>query len=472
MICKKCNTDFDVNVCGTRCPNCDTDNPLQSFDNAADATKYVIDLYGKEILRNGKKFFGIVNDIIPRLIKEKNMFLHMYKENVFSILYNADGKKDVDKKMAMIVSARRLIDNVGLSEQTAVGAVEYITFALNWNIKLDASSLKNSNTPTAVKNVSVTTQSVSKTKIAVKKWSKKKIAVCSVSAILTIGVFGVAVFNTMEKDMNDYIASDEYMGEEEHLFEGEYSEEESSFDEEYSEEENNEGIIYSDEKTYKNSYSATDKIVSGFEEELTISTKKKTTKFSNGVEFSIISDNSDDDNLRLIYEVYNPTDYPIDFGCDESIVYNKSNEIVERPYGLYEITGDGYGDIIFPKSRIIFEVERSFERLNIIRSNLGRIETKIKLRSNCVSSAKDVAISNVEFSGESVNYKMKTGEIKDEYVNWQILFLDKKESIIAYSTDYCYEPFSNTTELMESEVVFSGNNNPIEKIVFYAYYPY
>ena len=60
MICKKCNTDFDIDQYGTKCPNCSADNPLQSFDNATNATKYVIDLYGKEILKNGKKFFGLI----------------------------------------------------------------------------------------------------------------------------------------------------------------------------------------------------------------------------------------------------------------------------------------------------------------------------------------------------------------------------------------------------------------------------
>ena len=470
MICKKCNTDFDIDQYGTKCPNCSADNPLQSFDNATNATKYVIDLYGKEILKNGKKFFGIVNDIIPRLVKEKNMFLHMYKENVFSILYNAHGKNDADKKMAMIVSARRLIDNVGLSEQTAVDAVEYITSALNWNIKLDANSFKNSSAPTSTKNVSATTTSVSKTKQAVKKWNKKKIAVCSVSAILTIGVLGVAVFNTMEKDM-DYAASDEYMGEDEYLFEGKYSEVESSFDKEYSEEENNEGIIYSDEKTYENSYSETDKKASGFEEELTISTKNKTTKFSNGVELSIISDNSDNDTIRHMYEVYNPTDYPVVFDAgsyEGSIVYNKNNEIVDR----CNIYSTFYQYIIFPKSSILFETNEDIDGLNSI-SELGRIETKVKVQSANVKPVKNITISDVEFLEDFVSYKVKTGEIEDEMVECQISFLDKKGKIVAHATSAglgCLELFPNTTELKESYVLFSGNNNPIEKIRFYAYY--
>ena len=331
MICKKCNTDFDINQYGTKCPNCSADNPLRSFDNAADATKYVIDLYGKEILKNGKKFFGIVNDIIPRLVKEKNMFLHMYKENVFSILYNAHGKNDADKKMAMIVSARRLIDNVGLSEQTAVDAVEYITSALNWNIKLDANSFKNSSAPTSTKNVSATTTSVSKTKQAVKKWNKKKIAVCSVSAILTIGVLGVAVFNTMEKDM-DYDASDEYMGEDEYLFEGKYSEVESSFDKEYSEEENNEGIIYSDEKTYKNSYTGAEKSVSGFEEELTISTKNKKTKFESGFLLEDKRHEHLNDDDIILFEYYSKdANYMSDDPCFFCYVIKKEH-LLNRDY--------------------------------------------------------------------------------------------------------------------------------------------
>lgn len=465
MICKKCNTDFDVDMYGTRCPNCNSDNPLQSFDNAADATKYVIALYGKEILKNGKKFYGIINDIIPHLIKEKNMFLHMYKENIFSILYNADGKNSSDKKMAMIVSARRLIDNVGFSEQTAVNAIEYITSALNWNIKLDVNSLKSSNTPTTVKNVSATTPPVSKTKTSVKKWNKKKIAVCFISTVLTIGVFGIAVFNTMKKDM-DYAASDEYMGEEEQLFEDEYSEEDSSFDEKNSKEESNEEIIYSDTKTYKNSYFETNKKASGFKEELTISTKNKTTKFSNGVEFSLISDNSDNDTLRLVYEVYNPNDHPIVINDDGSIVYNKNNEIVEREPYLFPV----YNEIIFPNSSIVLEIEEYFSTLNVIRVELGRIETKVKVENANVEPVKNISISNVEFSGDYVSYKVKTGEIQAKEVAYQISFLDKKGEIVAYSDASYQELFSNTTELKEKKVLFTGNDNPIEKIVFYAYY--
>lgn len=475
MICKKCNTDFDANMCGTRCPNCDTDNPLQSFDNAADATKYVIDLYGKEILRNGKKFFGIVNDIIPRLIKEKNMFLHMYKENVFSILYNADGKKDVDKKMAMIVSARRLIDNVGLSEQTAVDAIEYIISALNWNVKLDVTSLKIPNTSASVKNANVVLSTVNKSKAKVKKIDKKKIAVCAISAILVLGLFGIIIFKNVEKeelDINDYIASDEYRGEYEYLFEGDYREEGDSFYEEYSEEENNEGIIYSDEKTYKNSYTGTEKSVSGFEEELTISTKNKKTKFSNGVEVTIISDNSDNETLKLMYEVYNPTDYPIKFDADDpdgGIVYNKNNEIVDRdnPYFTY------YEYIIFPKSSILFEASYDIDGLNSV-SEIGRIETKVKVKSANVKPVKSITISNVEFSGDSVNYKVKTGEIQNEMVDCQISFLDKKGKIVAHATNAglgCLELFSNSTEHKTAGRLFLvNNNNTIEKIVFYAYY--
>ena len=143
MICKNCNKEFDTWKHGLICPYCKQKVDLKTFDNVDSAVKCLFDIYGVEILKNDKKFIGLINDIIPKLTREKNLFAAMQRERIFMDIYDAINKDDNEKNIIILLCVERLVNNEGLSESTAMEAINYIIDVLFWNLKFENSSKQN-----------------------------------------------------------------------------------------------------------------------------------------------------------------------------------------------------------------------------------------------------------------------------------------------------------------------------------------
>ena len=67
-----------------------------------------------------------------------------------------------------------------------------------------------------------------------------------------------------------------------------------------------------------------------FDETIQLSLKDKKIKFNSGVEMYKVSDCSTTDEIKIIYEINNPTEFRIEAKIYDSLLYNQQNEIIEK----------------------------------------------------------------------------------------------------------------------------------------------
>ena len=430
MICRNCNNEFDANKYKNICPFCNGEfsndfqqkAPMLKFNDAVQAVRYLLDVYGKGIISNEDKFLELVCDAIPNLTKEKNWFFHMHKEGVFYILYNEDSNSRSRQKQAIELSVKKLVDNVGLSEKSALQAVSFLTEAMKWN-----------------------DEAVSKEyKIPKSGHKKKKTIALATAVVLALSAIIIGVVCFKKEDIETEIK-------EEPKREINYSE-----------------TVDSKEGTYKNALSEKkgSTLIAG--ETITLSTKNEKTVTQCGVEFNIIKSEFTATSFNYIYEIYNPTDNPIKFSNSTSVLYNTSNEIIDRADFLYSVKGEYEGDIILPKSSILLEINSSSVYLNRDVKDFDRIETDVRIYNVDIEAAEDICISDVIIENRYVKYKIIAGKNAPKYASWKITFWDKEGRIVAYA-DGGSRLTPDSTEHMSDEVILSGNGAPIENIVFGAY---
>ena len=153
MICEQCGKEFDTKQSGIRCPDCGMSLTLETFEDAISASKYIFNIFGIDILKNSKMFLNLISDVIPKLTREKNLFAAMQRQHIYMSLCEANNKNDDEKKTVILSCIKKLIDNEGLSETSAIIALNCINIGLNWNIDFDCDITKNyHNTSTVSSN--------------------------------------------------------------------------------------------------------------------------------------------------------------------------------------------------------------------------------------------------------------------------------------------------------------------------------
>ena len=185
MICKNCNKDFDVWQYGIICPYCGNETDLKTFNNVNKAVKYLFDMFGIEILKNDRKFLSLINDIIPKLKREKNLFAAMQREHIYISIYDMLNKDDDERNSIILSCRKRLIDNQGLSESSADEAIGYITNVLF--MKVYHSNNQN------LKNIAIQKNNRNQTKQNSNRFPIKKVTFLKKSKIVRIVVILVGI---------------------------------------------------------------------------------------------------------------------------------------------------------------------------------------------------------------------------------------------------------------------------------------
>ena len=100
--CKMCSALWSIDKKLDVCPFCGADlKEKKIITSIEDAFQVIADKHGKEILKESRKFLGLLSDYAPELIKERNLIKMAVEIGAYKAIYEASIVSDKDKEQAV-----------------------------------------------------------------------------------------------------------------------------------------------------------------------------------------------------------------------------------------------------------------------------------------------------------------------------------------------------------------------------------
>lgn len=130
MRCAKCGAEWSTNLAErmTVCPFCD--EPLIGnipHQQSVDALKMIIERFGAEIYYQENRLVGLVKDVLPNTLKEKNIIVTAISLGIADVIGNIDS---TNKKSEKLKKGYELLRQSGLSENWCASILFILTYPL------------------------------------------------------------------------------------------------------------------------------------------------------------------------------------------------------------------------------------------------------------------------------------------------------------------------------------------------------